>query len=159
MIELPLWVKSFIHTFTYPAVFTLSLLGATSLFIPIPVVYTIIFFAKELGLNPWLIGLTAGMGSALGELTGYLVGLGSKELFKQKVGYKSKFFESTHKLLTHLFSRYGMVLIAFAALFPFFDAIGILAGMQRYDLRKFLLATAVGKCSKCLLVAYLGIVL
>ena len=48
-------------------------------------------------------------------------------------------------------------MIFLAALFPFpFDIVGMMSGAAKYSLKKFFIATFLGKCLKCLLIAYAG---
>jgi membrane protein DedA with SNARE-associated domain len=114
----------------------------------------IIFFTAGLGLNPFLVGLTAGLGSAFGELTGYLIGLGGEEMIKQKKKKNSKWVEYFEKL----FKKHGFPIVMITAAIPFpFDVIGVLCGVSNYDIKKFLIATSIGKIIKCLLIAYAGV--
>ena len=57
----------------YPAIFTLSLVGAGGLVIPLPSTLAV-FVGGDL-LNPVFVGLLAGVGEAMGEITGYASGL------------------------------------------------------------------------------------
>ena len=149
--------QNLITEFSYAAIFITSLISTSTIFLPFPI-YTIVFFAAGLGLNPLLVGITAGIGSAIGELTGYFIGAGGKHLLEKK----SKDFLKKHKWLENfrkLFFRYEFTIIGIAAFLPFpFDFVGILAGSTNYDVKKFLLATALGKTLKTTLIAYAGFV-
>jgi len=129
----------------YLGLFLAGLVSSSTIFIPAPL-YLIVFLSKPLHLNPVLASIAAGTGSAIGELTGYLVGLGGSVLIKKKT-----------RSLVRFFKRYGFAAIAVTAFLPFpFDVVGILSGLSKYDVKKFLLATAIGKIAKCLLIAYTG---
>ena len=56
----------------YPGIFVINLLGNATVALPAPSL-AIVSVAGSV-LNPYLVGLFAGAGSALGELTGYLAG-------------------------------------------------------------------------------------
>jgi len=128
------------------------LISTSTLFLPFPL-YGIVFFAAGLGLSPWVVALVAGAGSALGELTGYFIGEGGKAVIQQKDHKRFAFLDKFVKF----FTKYGFITIVGTSLLPFpFDFIGILSGMSNYDLRKFLLATFIGKTGKILLIAYAG---
>lgn len=146
------WTYSFISYFSYLGVFIVSVISSSTLFLPFPL-YLVIFLASGLGLNPFLTGIISGVGSALGELSGYFVGAGGRYIVEEKKRKRSKVIKS----LANFFERFGFVTIVIAALLPFpFDFIGILSGASAYNIKKFLLATIIGKSIKTLLIAYLG---
>ena len=58
----------------YLGVFLISLLGNATVILPVPSLAVV--FAGGGVLNPLLVGLVAGVGEPLGELTGYLAGYG-----------------------------------------------------------------------------------
>ena len=92
----------------------------------------------------------AGLGSALGEMTGYLIGIGGVKVIEEKKK-EPKFI----KYFTRLFKKFGFPIVVVTALIPFpFDVIGIIAGMSGYEIKKFFIATAIGKIAKSLLIAY-----
>jgi membrane protein YqaA with SNARE-associated domain len=158
------WARRLILSFGYVAVFFVSIVGTSTLFVPFPVDAVVSFAVPGLGLHPLVVGLAAGLGSTVGELTGYVVGMGSREVLikERKVPWiltlrRKRRWWGWVKFISRLFERYGFTVAVIAAAIPFpFDVIGILAGFGRYDVKKFLLATAVGKCAKTLLIAYLG---
>lgn len=143
-------IQSFIVKFSYPAIFAISVISSSTIFIPFPI-YLVIFFAGGLGLNPLLIGISAGIGSAVGELTGYLVGSGGRALVEEKFNLKSliKF--------TKLFKKYGFLIIVITSFLPSpFDIVGILSGVSKYEIKKFLIGTAIGKSARMIILAYTG---
>ena len=147
---IPSWVISIIAQFSYVGIFLVSILSTSSIFIPAPL-YAIVFFSSTLGLNPLVASISAGLGSAIGELTGYLIGLGGSEIAKEKK--KSRWVKPFYKY----FKKYGFATIVVTAFLPFpFDVVGILSGWSKYDVKKFLIATAIGKIGRCLLLAYSG---
>ncbi len=81
------------------------------------------------------------MAGALGELTGYLVGLSGRDLIARGKWYdKAEYWTKT----------YGFWCIAFFAFIPnpFFDAIGFAAGVLRYSVWKFAISCWIGKAGK-----------
>ncbi len=140
-----------VKTFGYLGIFIVSVISTSTIFLPFPL-YSIDFFVAGLGLNPALTGVSAGLGSAIGEFTGYLLGAGGKYVLDRRIDVSKKY-----KKLTGLFHRYGFWVILAAAALPFpFDIVGILAGAGRYDIKKFFVATFIGKTIKNLLIAYAG---
>lgn len=154
MIEnLLVWGKEFIINFSYLGIFAISIVSTSTLFLPFPI-YVIIFFASGLGLNPLLVGIVAGVGSALGEFTGYFIGVGGRYIIREH----EKKTPKAVRFFTKFFKKYGFVTIVITSFLPFpFDFIGILSGMSRYKIKKFFLATALGKCIKTILIAYAGV--
>jgi membrane protein YqaA with SNARE-associated domain len=146
-----LWSKTLIVQFSYFAVFAVSAIGTSTIFIPFPSYFVIIAFAVGMGLNPLAVGIIAGLGSTIGEITGYLVGLGSEKVIEEKEKKLPKFI----KFFINYFKKFGFPIIVITALLPFpFDIVGIMAGMSDYDIKKFFIATLIGKTIKTLIIAY-----
>ena len=163
-----LWAHDIIVNFSYLGVFFLSIVGTSTLFIPMPL-SAILSFSAGIGLNPLGVGIVVGLGDAVGELTGYLVGLGGRTALKAKKESSKfvKFFTNLYRehkeveIDKKIFSiEYSFFVIMITAAIPFpFDIIGIISGMSNYDIKKFYIATAIGKTAKALTFAYLGHIL
>ena len=146
------WAHSLIVNFSYLGIFVASLISTSTIFLPFPL-YAIVFLAVGLGLNPLVTAVVAGAGSAIGELTGYFLGEGGRVVIEQKKHKRSKLIGKFIKF----FEKYGFATILATSFLPFpFDFVGILSGMSNYDLKKFLLATFIGKTGKILLISYAG---
>lgn len=134
----------------YFGIFLISLIGAMSIFFPIP--YTVVIFALGgiSSLNPILIALSAGLGSALGEFSGYLLGVGGRKAIGEK--YKRKM-----DVLALLFKRYGSIVIFVFALTPLpDDLLFIPLGVMRYSVIKAFVPALIGKICMNLIVVYSG---
>ena len=59
-------------TYGYVGVFIVSLIGNATIILPVPSLLSV--FAAGQRLNPWIVGLVAGVAEPFGELTGYLAG-------------------------------------------------------------------------------------
>jgi len=155
MIEISSFFLWLVKTFSYIGVFAASLIGTSSIFIPFPLDTIISFSASGLGLNPLLVGIFAGLGASLGEITGYLVGLGSREIIEERKVNKT--IGKGAKFLTKLFEKHGFFVLPILAFIPFpFDLVGISAGIGRYDVKKFFLGTFLGRVFRCTLIAYIS---
>jgi len=131
----------------YPSVFLLSFLGNATIVLPAPSLAFV--FAMGGVLNPLGVGLVAGVGEALGELTGFMAGYGGRPVLERHDLYQR--FQSYMK-------RYGVFAILVLSAFPnpFFDLAGMAAGALRVPVWQFLLACWLGKSMKTVAVAFLG---
>ena len=149
------WMKTFAYQYGYLGVFLISLFGATSIFVPIP--STVVIFAlgatKVSGnwlFDPLLLGLFAGLGAALGEFSGYLIGFGGRKVIGEK--YKKKM-----DILMRLFKRFGPIVIFVFALTPLpDDLLFIPLGVMRYSVVAAFIPAFIGKLLSNLIVAYAG---
>jgi membrane protein YqaA with SNARE-associated domain len=144
------WMQSFAVQYGYLGIFLISLLGAMSIFVPIP--YTVVIFILG-GLqtfDPLWIAVAAGLGSAIGEFSGYLVGMGGRKVISDK--YKKKM-----DFLTKLSKKYGPIAIFVFALTPLpDDLLFIPLGVMRYSLLRAFIPALLGKFFSNLIIAYSG---
>src|SRR5215210_5513854 len=142
------WEK--VGAWGYVGVFFVTFIATASFILPIP--YLLIVARAGIYLDPLLLTLVAGLAGALGELTGYVVGVTGRDLIA-----RGKWYDKAN----HLMVTYGFWCVAFFAFVPnpFFDAIGFAAGVLRYPLWKFVLACFLGKSLKFLLAAESHVVL
>lgn len=131
----------------YPGAFLASLIGSASLVVPIPGI-AVVFTLGGI-LNPWVVGLFAGLGMAIGELTGYLAGYSGEVVL-----HRLRFYDRVEGWLR----RHGGILIFVVAAIPnpFFDVIGAVAGAFRYPVWKFFLLCWGGETIKGTLYALAG---
>jgi len=150
------WLKDFAVQYSYFGIFVISLLGATSIFVPIP--YTIVIFIlgglqDTLGnwvFEPLWIAVAAGLGSAVGEFSGYLIGMGGRKVISDR--YKKRM-----DFLVKLFKKYGPIAIFVFALTPLpDDLLFIPLGVIRYSLLRAFIPALLGKFFSNLIIAYSG---
>lgn len=144
-----IFFSSLIKLYGYLGVFLVSLLGSSTVILPLPSV-TVIFAAGAL-LNPLFVGLIGGLGSSIGELTAYAIGFGGEKILEKKL---KKYIANAEKL----FEKHGgfIIIILFAVTGIFYDVIGILSGTLKYPVKKFFIATLIGKLLLYLILAYAG---
>ena len=70
----------------YVAGFVINLLTNATVMLPAPGFAAVIVMAKE--LDPFLLGLTAGLGGALGELSGFWLGSQGRDLVRANLIYR-----------------------------------------------------------------------
>jgi len=131
----------------YLGAFLISLLSSATIILPVPGIAVI--FALGATYDPYLVGLAAGAGSALGELSGYMAGYSGQGVFR-----KSK----TYLRMEHWMKRRGSLVIFVLAFVPnpIFDLAGAAAGILRYPVWKFLLFCFLGKTPRSILIAFAG---
>jgi len=83
------WLSSLSIQYGYFGIFGVSLLGAASVFFPVPD-SAIIFALAGSGLfNPLLITVAATIGGTVGEFSGYLLGFSGRKTIKKRYGKTS----------------------------------------------------------------------
>ncbi len=144
------WMQELAVQYGYMGVFLISLLGAMSIFIPIPYTVVIFILGGFPSFDPLWIAVAAGAGAALGEFSGYLIGFGGRRVIGEK--YKKKM-----DFLTKLFKKYGSIAIFVFALTPLpDDLLFIPLGIMRYGLIQAFIPALLGKFFSNLIIAYSG---
>lgn len=119
----------------YLGSFLVSLVANGTIILPMPGI--IVLFALGATFNPWLIGITAGAGGAIGELTGYAAGFSGRRILRNN----SLYIRSVGWL-----RKWGIWVVLLFTVTPLpLDVVGIAAGALRFPIWKFLLACALGK--------------
>jgi membrane protein YqaA with SNARE-associated domain len=131
----------------YAGIFLVSLLGNATIILPAPSLALV--FAMGSALPPLLVGLVAGTGEALGELTGYAAGFAGRGIIENRKHYD---------LMAAWMQRRGGITVFLLSAIPnaFFDLAGIVAGTLHYPLWRFLLFCWMGKVLKTTVVAWAG---
>ena len=131
----------------YAGVFVVALLANATVLIPAPGVA--IVSAMGSVFNPLGVGLAAGTGGAIGELSGYLAGFSGQAVIERSDIYGR---------IKPWVERFGgwAILVLSAIPNPFFDAAGIAAGIVKMPLRTFLIAVWIGQLIKMTFFAYAG---
>ena len=128
-------------------VFSVNLVGSGTFVLPVPGVLAT-FIAGRF-YPPLLVGLASAAGSTLGELTGFLAGMGAEPAVE-----RVPFLRRVERWMQR---RGGLVIFLFALVpNPFFDVVGFAAGSMDYPLRRFLAFCALGKTIKFVTIAYAG---
>ena len=137
----------YLKSLGYVGVFIANLIGAASIFLPIPSFLVVI--TAGVFLNPILVGISASAGAAIGELTGYFAGVGGETFVKN-----NKNIQRVERWM----DKYGLwvVFVLAAVPNPFFDLAGIISGASGVPIRKYLIVVFFGKLIKFTAFAYLG---
>ncbi len=143
-------------TTTYLIVFAVTLASNASIIVPVPIFVGIMIAGANVmaEVSPWgpvLIALTASTAGTLGEMTGYYAGyLGKKIIVTEATpGYKR---------LVGWMKRHGTLAVFLLSLQPIlpFDIAGLVSGVSRIPLWKFMLPCWAGKFPKYLVGCYFG---
>lgn len=136
-----------VEAYGYLGVFIIAILGAAVIIVPVP--HLPFIFIMGAILNPWLVGLMAGLGEPIGEIPAYMAGFSGRSSMQNRKVYI--------KLREWMRRRGTIVLFLFSAI-PnfFFDIVGAVAGAMHYPFWKYMLVVFAGKTVKGLLVAFAG---
>jgi membrane protein YqaA with SNARE-associated domain len=136
-----------LQAFGYPGIFLVSVLANATILVPVPGVV----FTSAMGavFNPFWVSVAAGAGAALGELSGYLAGFSGQAVVENTERYER---------VVGWMRKYGEITILALAFFPnpLFDLAGMLAGMLKMPVWKFLFYCVIGKVLKMMMFAYAG---
>lgn len=135
----------------YGGLFLACLVSSATVAVPVPAVVAV-FLAGGL-LNPLLAGAVSGLGSAMGELTGYLVGRSGRAALAGETGGSQR-----ARRFDGWIQRYGALAILLLAFIPnpLFDVAGVAAGAARVPPRTFFIAVLAGKTARMILLALAG---
>jgi len=99
--------------------------------------------------HPLGVGLAAGAGAALGELSGYLAGFGGQTIIERVKVYDR---------LTHWMQINGPLTVLILSILPnpLFDLAGVAAGALKMPVIKFLFWCWIGETLKMIFFAYVG---
>ena len=131
----------------YLGIFLVALLANATVLLPAPGVA--IIYAMGSVFNPLGVGLAAGTGGAIGELSGYLAGYSGQAIIE-----RTDIYSRIHPWV----EKYGgwAVLVLSAIPNPFFDVAGIAAGIVKMPMRTFLISVWIGQLIKMTIIAYAG---
>jgi membrane protein YqaA with SNARE-associated domain len=131
----------------YPGIFVLNMLSSATIVVPAPGLAVVSVMGAV--LNPFLVGVCAGAGDAVGELTGYLAGYSGRAIIEDTARYEQ---------LVGWTQKYGLWVIFVLSVIPnpLFDFAGIAAGALKIPVRRFLLVCWIGKTIKTTLFALGG---
>jgi len=136
-----------LQVYGYPGIFLLSLVANATIIVPAPAI--LVVFALGAHLPPLWLGLAAGSGAAIGELSGYLAGFGGQAIIEDQASYQR---------LTAWMQRNGNLTVFALALVPnpIFDLAGIAAGALRMPVWRFLGWCWLGKVLRMMAIALAG---
>lgn len=124
----------------YFGVFISCFASTATILLPAPGIFVVIQYAQF--LNPVVVIMLGGIGTASGELIGYLLGRTGKNITNVNIDNKVfRLFEKHPYISVFVFSVLPL---------PLFDVIGIVSGMSKINVCKFWIICLVGKIIKML---------
>ncbi|MCT7554308.1 YqaA family protein [Aliarcobacter butzleri] len=133
MVYLTLFFVSFISATLFP-------LGSEAL---------LIYDIKE-GYNIYLLLFFATLGNSLGSIINYYLGLKGEEYLIEKNLIKEKYIN----ICKNYFDKYGFITILLSWLPIIGDPITFVAGILKYDFKKFVILVTIAKLSRYIFIAW-----
>jgi membrane protein YqaA with SNARE-associated domain len=129
----------------------INFVSSATFFVSAPAFLTIIAGGNL--YSPILVAAVAAIGACLGDMIGFLFGHSGRRLLK-----KSLDRHRTIRFLEKHFHRHGGLIVFLLAIIPnpFFDAVGILAGVVNYPPQKFFIIMLLGRFLRYWSLSYLG---
>ncbi|NJC97810.1 MAG: VTT domain-containing protein [Anaerolineae bacterium] len=135
------------EAYGYPGIFLIALLANATILLPAP--GAAIVYAMGAVFNPIGVGLAAGTGGAIGELSGFLAGFSGQAVIERSDIYDR---------IKPWVDKYGgwAIMVLSAIPNPFFDVAGIAAGIAKMPFRTFLFFIWIGQLIKMTMFAVAG---
>lgn len=138
-----------------------ALMGIESCCIPLPseVIMPYAGYLVTLGrFNLWLVSLAGAVGCVLGSIPAYYLGMYGGRPLIEKYGRYILMCPHDLDLADRWFARHGEITVFVARLLPVIRTfIAFPAGVNRMDMRRFVIYTFLGSYPWCLMLAYVGI--
>jgi membrane protein YqaA with SNARE-associated domain len=133
----------------YLGAFVISFMGSATILVPVP--GWAVVAALSGVLDPLALGIVAGVGSAIGELTAYLFGNGIAQLV---LAQRKKEFEKYRGWIRE--NDFWAIFILSFLPNPLFDVAGLAAGASKVHWARFLAFCALGRVLRFILFGYAG---
>ncbi len=145
-------LKSF-TAFGLVGLFLINFFGSATLFLPAPVIVSVAVAGAT--MNPLVVAVVAAIAAAFGESVAYIFGYSSKEVLNLK---RHKRIFKYSQIIVHW--KKGILIPVFAFFpNPFFDGLGILAGISDFPIKRFMIYVFLGRLVRNIGIAYLGLFL
>ena len=145
------WMIVFGSTYGYLGAFLISIIGNFTIIFPIPYSMAIFFLGASRVVNPLILGIVAGIGAQIGEVSAYLLGRGVSKIELEKK-YGARF-----KRINQMVEKHGLWAIFIFAATPLPDDMVLIpAGIIGYDFKKTMIAGFLGKIVLTTFLAYAG---
>lgn len=125
--------------------------------VPIPS-EAILVTAGAIGFTPWEVAFWGTIGSTLGAMVGYYIGLKGGRPVVDKFGPYLLVTPDKVERAEKAFKKYGGMTILVSRLIPFvpFKVFSITSGLLKFDFKTFVVFTFIGTIPRAFLLAYIG---
>lgn len=121
-----------------------------SIIVPIPYTLVILLLSMRGAMNPLLLTIAGGIGSGIGEFSGYALGYYGRTMISKKRQRKMNY-------MVKVLNRYGSIVIFLFALTPLpDDLLFVPLGILRYSFIKAFIPCFLGKLLMCGILAFGG---
>ncbi len=140
---------------SYFTLWLMALIGGTSIFLPFPYyIFTISLGAA--GLNPFLLGLCAGLGTMMGDTTSYFLAYSGRKAVSGKLPkFLQKIFDWSVRKKPWRFMVFAFVYSSIAPLPD--DLIVVPAGFLKYPFWRIIISVGLGKVVFNTILAFAGL--
>ncbi len=151
----------------YPGIFLANFFGTATVFVPVPGLTAvgqalIVAGPRDLDLNPIGVVVFGSSGMTLAESTAYATGAIGRGVAEERPmplgGRIGGMMRRAARWIDWLMARYGFATLLILSAVPniFFEFAGITAGATRMNFWRFLLAVAIGKTVRVILLVIVG---
>ncbi len=157
--------QSDLEALGYPGIFLANFLGTATVFVPVPGLtaagQTLIVLGSHDLFKPGVV-LAGASGMTLAETTAYLAGAVARGVAEERKvplgGRLGRWLHRAAAWIDWLMARYGFatLLVLAGVPNPLFEFAGITAGAVRMNFWRFLLAVAIGKTVRVILLVVIG---
>ncbi len=132
-------------------IFLINLISSATFFVSGPAFITVI--AGGSIYHPLLVAFVASLGASIGDMVAYFFGYSGRNLTVHRFQKKLWF-----KVTEGVFKTYGTIFVLVLALIPnpFFDALGLFAGVLGMKYSKFFFLMLVGRFARFVILALIG---
>ncbi len=115
--------------------------------------------AGALGINLWTIVIFGTIGSTLGAIVGYYIGLKGGRPVIDKIGHYLFITHEKVQRAENAYKKYGGKAVFISRLIPFipFKVFSITSGILKLDLKEFVLYTFLGTIPRAFILGWIGV--
>lgn len=156
-----------LEAFGYPGIFLANFFGTATVFLPVPGLTAagqalVVAGPRELDLHPIGVVIAGASGMTIAESTAYAAGAVGRGMMEQRSmpvgGRIGRWMNRVASRVDWLMAHYGFATLLLLSAIPniFFEFAGITAGATRMHFWRFLLAVAIGKTIRVILLVIIG---
>lgn len=132
-------------------IFIINFVSSATFFVSGPAFLTVI--AGGSIYSPLLVAFIASLGASFGDMVSYIFGYSGRSFALSGLNKKLWF-----RIIEDIFKKYDNLIIFIFAIIPnpFFDAVGLLAGIMGMKYYKFFIIMLIGRFTRFIILAFIG---